>query len=118
MAKAETDFAGALADLNRSLQLDEKNAEAWYFRGTVKGLTNDYTGAIADLNQSLKLDPANAEAYSARGMAKFGANDYAGAQADLTQALDMHLSLKTADDARKALALIKMETQQKPPAPN
>ncbi len=66
----KNDFDGAIADLNRALQLDPKNPQAYESRGIAKREKHDLDGAIADFNRALQLDPKYAHAYYSRGNAK------------------------------------------------
>ena len=51
------DAQGALADFNRAIQLDPKNAYVYSARGSVKcdRRLNDKSGGIADMQQAAKL---------------------------------------------------------------
>jgi tetratricopeptide (TPR) repeat protein len=86
LLKAEklNDYVGALADYNKSIAVDPKNAITYYNRGTLKHLKlNDLPGALADYNQSLAINPKYAIAYDNRGFLKANQlNDRAGAIKD------------------------------------
>jgi tetratricopeptide (TPR) repeat protein len=45
----------AKADLNKAIELDNKTARGYYFRGKLKKYANDLVGACADLKTSEKL---------------------------------------------------------------
>jgi MFS transporter, PAT family, beta-lactamase induction signal transducer AmpG len=51
------DLQIALADSDRSIELDDKNAESYLIRGKIRERLGDRAGAIADLDRSIKLDP-------------------------------------------------------------
>ena len=55
--RMQGDYAGAIADLDRSLQLEPNDALALSSRGDVKRMQGDYAGAIADFDSSLQLQP-------------------------------------------------------------
>lgn len=57
---------GALADLNKSVELDSSNWAALHERGLLLAEAGDKTGAIADFTEAIRLNP-NAESYAARG---------------------------------------------------
>src|SRR5437870_10728144 len=80
------DMDGALADFNRAIELDPKNAAAYYNRASAKMLKQDAAGAIADYTRVIELDPKNVGAYNNRGILKARNNDPDGHAADHTQA--------------------------------
>jgi len=79
---------GALADFDRAIELDPKNAVAYYNRGHAKWVKKDAAGALADCNRAIELDPKYAEAYFERGTLKGRTKDIDGAIADLTRAIE------------------------------
>src|SRR5206468_1813713 len=81
------DLDGALADFNRAIELDPKNAAAYYNRASAKMLKKDAAGAIADYRRVIELDPKNVGAYNNRGILKARNNDPDGAVADYNQAI-------------------------------
>ena len=81
------DMDGALADFNRAIELDPKNAAAYYNRASAKMLKKDAAGAIADYTRVIELDPKNVGAYNNRGILKARNNDPDGAVADYNQAI-------------------------------
>ena len=87
------DYQGALADLNRALQLEPNNVKARNSRGAVKVRVKDYQGALADLNRAIQLEPNSAKAYINRGALKSlqfqGIQDNKGALADLNRAIQL-----------------------------
>ena len=84
------DYKGALADLNRVIQLDPNNVKACNSRGTVKVKLKDYQGALVDLNRSIQLDPNFAKPYVNRGALKaLQFQDNKGALADLNRAIQL-----------------------------
>ena len=42
------DFKGAIADLSRAIEIDEKNVEALHLRANTKSIVGDNSGAIED----------------------------------------------------------------------
>ena len=87
--KAENgDYYGAIADLNKAIELDPNDAKAYYNRGLSKGNLKDYYGAISDFNKSIELDPRSI-AYYNRGWLKHKLKDYYGAIADYNKAIEL-----------------------------
>ncbi|RIB24838.1 kinase-like domain-containing protein, partial [Gigaspora rosea] len=56
----------SLADLNKSLEIEQYNAEALRNRGETYFMMNRYEESLADFNKSLKIEPYNAEALMSR----------------------------------------------------
>ncbi|MCM1981792.1 tetratricopeptide repeat protein [Lyngbya confervoides] len=90
------DYQGAIADLNRVIQIDSMFAPAYIFRGAAKVNLRDYPSAIADFNQAIQLDPTLALAYVGRGEAKANLGDYPSAIADFNQAIQLDPTLALA----------------------
>ncbi len=53
--------AAALADENRAVALDPRNAESWYHRGLIRAGAGDKQGAIADVRHALTLFEAQGD---------------------------------------------------------
>jgi tetratricopeptide (TPR) repeat protein len=84
------DNRGALADYNRAIALDPKNATVYSYRGWLKSQRlNDEQGALADYNQAIALGLKDAELYSVRGSMKKRLNDIRGALTDYNQAISL-----------------------------
>jgi tetratricopeptide (TPR) repeat protein len=83
------DYPGALADFNRTIQLDPKNSLAYYNRALLKeDKLNDPQGGLADYNRTIAIDPNYYLAYNNRGLLKENElNDPQGALADYNQAI-------------------------------
>ena len=93
LAKAlAEDYDGAIPDLEKSIELDPNDAEAYFNRGDSRYLLEDYSEAIADYNKAIEIDPNNVEAevYFNRGDSKYHLEDYDGAIADFSIAIDLN----------------------------
>ena len=85
--KAEAkDFYGAIADYNKTIELDPNDAYAYVNRGFSKNVLKDYFGAISDYTKAIELDPNFAGAYGNRGISKENLGFYLGACADWKKA--------------------------------
>jgi S1-C subfamily serine protease len=62
------DYNGAIADYTEVIQLDPKNASAYYWRAIVYDDKRDHDSAFADYTKAIRLDPKNARAYRRRAM--------------------------------------------------
>jgi serine/threonine protein kinase/Flp pilus assembly protein TadD len=83
------DHAGAIEDLGRALELDERSGEAWALRGAARLALRDLTGAHSDFDRALELAPDNAMYWTNRGLVRVGLQDLAGALEDHTRALEL-----------------------------
>ena len=101
------DYQGALADLNRALQLEPNNVRARLGRGAMKVRVKDYQGALADFNRAIQLEPNSAKGYINRGGVRSlqfqGIQDNKGALADLNRAIQLDPSDADAYNNRSLL---------------
>ena len=97
----EKESARALADLNKSIELDDSDAMAYYYRGNVNNANQDFDAALKDLNRAIALEASSDSdsfgpfKYDLDGMYLERAIAYRGKQ-QLTQAVA---------DVRKAVEL-------------
>ncbi|HEY9730841.1 MAG TPA: tetratricopeptide repeat protein [Drouetiella sp.] len=56
MKLSDGDFTGALDEYDKALQVNPRNAMAYYGRGRVRLATSNYTEARVDLNKALNID--------------------------------------------------------------
>ncbi len=73
----------AAEDLNKSIELDNKNPKAYVLRGNCKADLEDKDGALVDYNKAIELDPKDSSAYSMRACIKLELGDFDGANEDL-----------------------------------
>ena len=77
------DHYGAISAYNKSIEINERNADAYYNRANTKGRDlEDYYGAISDYNKAIEIKPNYVFAYSNRGLAKKLIGDMKGACSD------------------------------------
>lgn len=57
------DYAGAIADYDKAIELDPECAEAYNNRGLAKKDLKDYSGAMADYNKAIELFPQYTRVY-------------------------------------------------------
>jgi tetratricopeptide (TPR) repeat protein len=81
------DYRGAIADYNKSIEIDPNDSETFRNRGNAKIELEDYRGAIADFNKAIQIDPNNTNAHKNRGYAKYRLQDYRGAITDYTKVI-------------------------------
>ncbi len=61
------DFASAIRDYTKALQIDPSNAYAFYNRGISHDRNGDFNRAIDDFTAAIRLLPNNADFYHNRG---------------------------------------------------
>jgi tetratricopeptide (TPR) repeat protein len=81
------DFTGTIADCNKSIKLDAKNAKAYNQRGLAKEELEDIRGAIVDYSSAIALDKHSIY-YNNRASAKDKLSDYRGAIADYSKSIE------------------------------
>ena len=77
----------ALADLNRAIELDPKNAAAWAQRGTIWRDERDDSRVGADCDEAIRLDPALAAPHLTRAQTYLIRSDFDHAWSDLEEAV-------------------------------
>jgi tetratricopeptide (TPR) repeat protein len=87
--KIDTDPKGALADLDRAIQVDQKSYRAYFYRGLLKyQKLDDHKGAMIDFDRSIALNAKYAAPYTFRAVIKYEKlSDPKGAVADFTKSL-------------------------------
>ncbi len=92
--KQAGDFAGAIADYTRAIQLKPKYSLAYNNRGNARSGADDKKGAIADFTKAIQInadwgDIGPATAYYNRGNNKYTLGDKQGAIADYNQSIKL-----------------------------
>jgi tetratricopeptide (TPR) repeat protein len=87
---AQGDLRAAIADYDRTLELDPGFARAYNNRGAARFILGDSGGAMNDYNQAIALDPRGADAYRNRGLARYVTGALAEAISDLSQAIALN----------------------------
>jgi tetratricopeptide (TPR) repeat protein len=80
----------AIAELNQAVELDSKNAQAYFYRGQAYGRMEDYDHAIADFSHALLLDPQDEQILFNCGYSYEGKGDFKDALATYTRAVTSH----------------------------
>ncbi len=78
----------AQEDLNRAIELDRTNADAFYYRGNIRYGLGDLQGALEDYTQAIDVNPEGAiKAFINRGSVRAELGDDEGAIADYDEAI-------------------------------
>lgn len=83
-------YSEALATLNRTLEIDSLNVEAFRLRGMTKRDLNDFAGAMRDYNLALEIEPLDPYLYSSRAVLKQRLSDFKGSLADFDLAIQFN----------------------------
>jgi lipoprotein NlpI len=99
------DYAAAIADFSRVIEMDPKRTRAWLNRARAKQYGRDLEGALADYDRALELDPTEVPAYWHRSHVRtaLGRLDAALEDANRAIALDSSaISYNTRGSVKKA----------------
>jgi tetratricopeptide (TPR) repeat protein len=106
---ARHDYESALADLDRSCELDPASAAFFAQRGAIQEALKRPVKALEDFDKALELDPMQADARLRRALLRLQAKDRDGAKADL-DALDKTLAAQA--QMRLAMAHLYLDLEQ------
>lgn len=80
MMKLEMEnYDGALADLDKVIEADPSNAEAFFKRGYCHAMLQDHKAALVDFDRAISMKGDNGEWFLERGIAKLNLRDFEGA---------------------------------------
>ncbi|MFL5295033.1 MAG: aspartyl protease family protein [Phenylobacterium sp.] len=83
---ARRDFAAAIADYTRAIELDPNDGAAYQARARARLANRQPVLAMADLNQALRLQPNDVQAHLLRAQVYLGSRQLDGAKADFDAA--------------------------------
>ena len=97
------DYAGAIIDFNKAIELNPEYVRAYYERGRAQVRLGDNASAIASCTQAIKIDPSEADAYYGRGTVKAHLGKYTTAMIDLDKAIELDAEYANAYTSRGAV---------------
>jgi lipoprotein NlpI len=90
---ATGDTEKALADYDKLIELQPKNAQAYQWRGVARFKLARFKESVADFDKELELRPANKPYHWQRGIALYYAGDYAAGR----EQFELHKSVNPGD---------------------
>ncbi len=82
-------YAGAVADFDKAIELNPRYARAYYERGRAQAYLGDYDSAIDSCTRAIRVDPKDADPYYTRGSIKAQLGEYTEATVDLNKAIEL-----------------------------
>jgi tetratricopeptide (TPR) repeat protein len=96
-------YAEAIREADKSVKLQENNAEALLLKGMAQRMNNSFDAAIGTFDQIIALAPADAEAHYQKGITLLATKDINGATVEFEAAVK---TLPGAADIRVELAAL------------
>jgi|GEM_PF-6818053 len=82
-------FNDSIEDINKAIELDPKNADAYFCKGEIKKHFKEYQEAILNYNKAIELDPKKAGYYYNVGYCKYELKQYKEAINNLDLAIEL-----------------------------
>ncbi len=89
VAFADSDTLAALGWIDKALEVDAFNGQAWAMRAMVTLSRGEYAQGEEELDKAIVQLPRNANLYINRALARYNQNNLRGAMSDYDTALDM-----------------------------
>lgn len=86
---AQHNWAGAIADYDKAIELKPDSVRAYIGRGEVKVSNGDLNGALADYNKAIELNPGGFISYFLRGCVEHAQGNRDGALADFNKTIEL-----------------------------
>ncbi len=87
---ASGDTASAVTDIDKAVQIDDSNANAYIMRADIAiNSAKDYNNALTDIDKAIQLQPNMAGLYINRAFLRYNLNSYNDAMADYDYALTL-----------------------------
>ena len=83
------DFAGAIADFTKAIEIKHDYERAYRARGPLNEAKGDLDGAMADYTKAIEISPDNVSALNSRALLKRRKGDLSGAMADFNKAIEL-----------------------------
>jgi lipoprotein NlpI len=117
MRYGKRQYADAVKDLTKCIELDKKNLDAWSLRGAAHFMLGQFAESVADFDKEIALEPKRGNAHWRRGISLYYAGKYeAGAKQfagdkdvfadDVENAVWHFMCVSKKDGKKKALASV------------
>lgn len=83
------DFAGAITEYTKAIELDSQDFAAYSNRGISKYELEDFEGARKDFDEAIRLNPKYADAYNSRGTLRYKQRELERAGEDFEEAIKL-----------------------------
>ncbi|MDE6338730.1 MAG: tetratricopeptide repeat protein, partial [Muribaculaceae bacterium] len=83
------DTVGAIADLNRSVEISKNHVNARLLRAGIAADQKRWADALEDMDAAIKLKPQDADLYINRAYLRYNKDDYFGAMSDYNYTLEL-----------------------------
>jgi serine protease Do len=101
------DYAGAIALMDKAIQLDSQNPVLYEERGNLYLFNQDYLSALIDFKQVSQLDPTQGEAHYNQGIAYLRSGSPKESKASFERALELFRQQGKTEKAEAALQQLK-----------
>lgn len=85
----EGNFQGAAVSLNKAVELNPKNPDAFFYLAEAVFLLNESKKAMENYNKVIEMNATHARAFKGRGRVKAKLEDYYGSIEDFTKAVEL-----------------------------
>jgi regulator of sirC expression with transglutaminase-like and TPR domain len=106
------DYAGAVEDLSRAIEREDRRADAFVFRASAYRLLDKLELALADVERALRLQPRHPDGLLERGNLRRLRQNDDGARKDWLAVIRADPGSQAADAARRNLESMDVKTRQ------
>ncbi|MEA5567199.1 tetratricopeptide repeat protein [Anabaena sp. UHCC 0399] len=96
----QKDYAGAIEDFSRAIQLTPYYVEAYLKRGLAYYDSGAILQAVSDYTEALKINAESVEAYRCRALARLALKNLPGALEDVDKVIRLNINYAAAHDLR------------------
>src|SRR5579884_704316 len=89
-ARGKGQYDKAISDYTKAIEINPKNARAYYNRGIAYQSEGKYDEAISDYTKAIEINPKDTKAYNNRGIAYQDTGQYELAIADFNKAIEIN----------------------------